>query len=49
MNPQQTQPQTDPQEARQAAVETALDQIAADSKRDPQQFLDDSVVPHGGE
>jgi hypothetical protein len=27
----------------------ALEQVRQDSRRDPEAFLDESVVPHGGE
>jgi hypothetical protein len=30
-------------------VEKVLAAIARDSRRDPQQYLDESVTPHGGE
>ena len=48
MNPQETrqQAQTD---APRPEVETVIDRIAEDSRQDPEQFLNDTVVPHGGE
>ena len=36
------QPQTLP-------IEEAIQQIRRDSRRDPETYLDETVVPHGGE
>ena len=30
-------------------VEEVVDQVRQDSRRNPEEFLDETVVPHGGE
>ena len=49
VNPQDT-PQTQSQDTEaQPAIEAVVNKVADDSRRDPQQYLEDTVVPHGGE
>jgi hypothetical protein len=42
-------PQTTDTTTAVAPVETVVAAILRDSRRDPQQYLEDSVTPHGGE
>ena len=38
-----------PREPRVLPMEEALEQVRCDSRDQPEQYLDETVVPHGGE
>jgi hypothetical protein len=38
-----------PQQPATTPLEEVLEQVRRDSREDPQAFLDETVVPHGGE
>ena len=46
---EQESPETVATKPDQAAVEETLEAVLNDSRSDPQTFLDETVVPHGGE
>ncbi len=40
---------TEPGQPQTLPIEEAIQEIRLDSRRDPEAYLDETVVPHGGE